>query len=200
MTSRWKTWLPQKNRLAMLILAGSFLIGWSNVSWAQSRTPGLTIFSGVKQTNELKYLIDGNQPGNRRARYYLGISGRKMQLAVSEFEVLYPKKFRGRFDPERVEVRLGKGRARKGQRVASEVVWDPNNACGLSLPGTEDEYCRIEIYLDQSIPANTGVVLVFDRVKNPNMPGTHYFHGRVRTPGDQPFRSYVGTWIVQAGL
>ncbi|MEM9008408.1 MAG: DUF2808 domain-containing protein [Cyanobacteria bacterium P01_F01_bin.86] len=197
---------PLKRALSFLAIAGCLIGAAPLTSWAQNSTSGLTIFSGVNRSNELPYLIDWNRVASRRTRYYLKVTGRKMDLAVSEFEVLYPKDFKGRFNPERVEVRAGDGR--RGDKDATfkiqEVVWDkenPENNCGIFIGGGDDpeEYCHIEIYLDEDVPADTGVVLVFDKVKNPKRIGTHYFHLRVRTPGDVPLRSYVGTWIVDVG-
>jgi len=165
-------------RVLSAIAVTSFLLtGFPIISLAQS-LPGLTIFSGIKRENQLPFRLDfGGQP-NGWDRYRLRIPAKKMNLAVSQFSISYPDYYKGKFDPDEIEVRL------KGKKVPlQEVVWDKENRL-------------VEIYPEEPVPAGSRVELVLSNVKNPAFGGTYYFNVQTLSPGDVPLRRYLGTWIL----
>lgn len=162
---------------ATLAVSGLLLTGFPIVSIAQS-LPGLTIFSGVKRENELPFKLDFGGQANGWDRYRLRIPAKKLNLAVAQFSISYPDYYRGKFDKDKIEVRI------KGKKVPlQEVIWDKENR-------------KVEIYPQEPIPAGSRVELVFSNVKNPNSGGTFYFNCQIQTPGDVPLLRYLGTWIV----
>jgi hypothetical protein len=163
-----------------LAISGCLITGMAAVSMAQG-LPGLTIFSGVDREYQLGYRLDYEGRTNFRDRYRLRIPADKMNLAVARFAVSYPETFSGTFDPDRIEVRV------RGDSVPlDEVTLDQENRL-------------IEIYPTEPVPAGTRVELVFSNVRNPRLPGTHYFNALVQSPGDVPLLRYVGTWIIGIG-
>jgi hypothetical protein len=165
--------------LSILAIAGSVITALPMVALAQGN-PGLTIFSGVDRENELGFHLNDGRP-NRPDRYYLRIPADKMNLAVDQFTISYPDTYRGRFDPDRVEIRI------QGDSIPlNEVIWDQENRV-------------VEIYPETPVPAGTRVELVLSNVRNPSNVGTHYFNALVRSPGDLPLLRYVGTWILTIG-
>ncbi len=166
--------------ISVLALAGVLVGGIPIVSMAQGLS-GLTIFSGVERNNQLSYRLDHNGRPNRRDRYRLRISGRKLDFAVAQFAVTYPASYQGSFDPDAMEIRIN------GRSVPlEEVTWDPENRL-------------IELFPVEPIPARTSVELVFSNVRNPRFAGMHYFNALVRTPGDVLAPQYIGTWILSIG-
>lgn len=163
--------------LSILAVAGTLVTSLASVSMAQG-LPGLTIFSGVAQRDQLGYRLDyGGRPGVQD-RYHLRIPAEKLEFAVAKLAITYPDTYRGRFDPDEVEVRL------KGDDVPlDQVVWDQENRV-------------IEIYPLEPIPADNRLEIVLSNVQNPNRVGTHYFNALALSPGDLPLMRYVGTWIL----
>lgn len=162
---------------AALAASSCLLTGLAATALAQG-SQGLTIFSGVSRENQLSYRFDYYGRPGTRDRYYLNIPATKMNFAVAEFAVTYPETYRGRLDPDQVEIWSN------GEKVAlDEVVWDQDNRV-------------LEIYPQEPVPADTRVQIVLSNVRNPNRPGTHYFNALVRSPGDLPMLRYVGTWIL----
>ncbi|MBE9128494.1 MULTISPECIES: DUF2808 domain-containing protein [unclassified Coleofasciculus] len=160
-----------------LAISGCLLTGIAATSFAQSNS-GLTIFSGVERENLLRYYLDFGGRANQWDRYRLRIPAKKMELGVSQFVISYPDYYTGKFDPDRIEVRV------KGESVPlSEVNWDQENY-------------RIQIYLDEPIQAGNKVEIVLSNVKNPRFGGTFYFNCLILTPGDIPLPRSVGTWIL----
>ncbi|MCU0567636.1 MAG: DUF2808 domain-containing protein [Oculatellaceae cyanobacterium Prado106] len=163
-----------------LAVAGCLLTGTATVALAQG-LPGLTIFSGVEQDNQLNYRLDFDGEVGRPDRYRLRIPARKMTLAVNEFTIAYPDSYTGEFNPEKIEVRVD------GDEIAlDEVTWDEENRV-------------IEIYPQEVVPASTRVEIILSGVQNPRQVGTHYFNALVRSPGDVPMARYLGTWILSIG-
>lgn len=161
-------------------VTGCILTGISTTSFAQNN-PGFTLWGGVPRENQLSYFLDFGGRPNGWDRYRLKIPGRKMELGAAQFAISYPDYFDGRFDTNRVEVRV------RGKRVPlSEVKWDRENHL-------------IQIYLEEPIQAGNSVELVFSNVKNPPFGGMYYFNAQVLTPGDVPLPRYLGTWILSIG-
>lgn len=170
--------------LSAIALTSCLLTGSAATSWADSN-PGLTIFSGVRRENILNYFLDfGGQPGYWD-RYRLRIPAKKMELGVAQFSISYPDYYDGKFDTDKIEVRLKNGKKYESVPL-SEVNWDEENQL-------------IQIYLEEPVPARKKVELVLSNVKNPRFGGTYYFECRVTTPGDIPLPRYLGTWIVSIG-
>lgn len=166
--------------LSALTIAAVTLPGvW--VSTHAQGLPGLTIFSGVDRADQLAYRLDFfGRPGGRD-RYRLRIPNSKMQVAASEFFVDYPDTFDGKFNPDKVNLKVN------GDEVSlDDVVWDQDNRV-------------IEIYPTEPVPANTRVEIVLSDVQNPRNVGMHYFNASIISPGDVPLRRYLGTWIISIG-
>lgn len=163
--------------LSALAVTSCLLTGFPIITSAQS-LPGFTLFSGVKRENQLNYRLDFGGQANGWDRYRLRIPAKKLNLAVSQFTISYPDYYKGKFDTDKIEVRI------KGEKVpVQEVVWDKENHL-------------VEIYPQQPVPAGSPVELVFSNVKNPARGGTFYFNSQVIHPGDVPLPRYVGTWIL----
>jgi hypothetical protein len=163
--------------LATLAVSSCLLTGFPVVSLAQG-LPGLTIFSGVKRENQLPFKLDFGGQSNGWDRYRLRIPAKKLNLAVAQFSISYPDYYKGKFDKDKIEVRI------KDKKVPlQEVIWDKENR-------------KVEIYPQEPVPAGSRVELVFSNVKNPNTGGTFYFNCQILSPGDVPMLRYLGTWIV----
>jgi len=163
--------------LSAIAVTSFLLTGFPIVSSAQS-LPGLTIFSGVKRENQLPFRLDFGGQSNGWDRYRLRIPQKKLNLAASQFSISYPDYYKGKFDTDKIEVRI------KGEKVPlQEVVWDKENHI-------------VEIYPQEPVPAGSKVELVFSNVKNPAYGGTYYFNVQILSPGDVPLRRYIGTWIL----
>lgn len=162
---------------SLLALAGMMVGGFPMLALAGGN-PGLTIFSGVDRKDILDYYLQfGGTPNQGGERYKLYIPGKKLTQGASKFFITYPENFDGRFDTERVEVRV------KDRSVPiKQVYWDKESRV-------------LEIDLAESIDSSNKVDLVLSNVKNPNF-GTYYLRGDVQASGDIPLRLYVGTWIV----
>ena len=162
--------------LSALAVTSCLLTGFPAVLWAQT-LPGFTLFSGVKNENQLPFRLDFGGKANALDRYRLRIPAKKMKLAVSEFAILYPDYYKGFFDTQRIDVRVN------GKNMPlQEVKWSKENHL-------------VEIYLQEPVPAGKPVELVFSNVKNPNS-GTYYFNCEILSPGDVPLRRRIGTWIL----
>lgn len=166
--------------LSVLAISSCLTVGLAPIALSQG-LPGLTIFSGVEREDQLSWRMDYDGEPGRRDRYRLRIPAKKMEFAVEQFSITYPDTYRGEFDPDEVEVKVN-----GDEVVLDEVTWDPENRV-------------IEIYPQQSVPADTRVEIVLSDVQNPNRIGTHYFNAMVRSPGDLPMMRYVGTWILSIG-
>ncbi len=162
--------------LGMLAAASCLLGGVQAIATAQSN-PGLPIFSGVERENILSYHLDFGGSAGYRDRYRLRIPGKKMTQGAAKFFIAYPDYYNGRFDPEKIEVRVG------GKSLPlRDVVWDQESRI-------------IEIDLEEPITKSNKVEIVLSNVRNPRL-GTYYFHAQVLPAGDLPVRQYLGTWIL----
>ncbi len=168
-------------RIFTTLAVSSFLIGGiQGITSAQSN-PGLTIFSGVERENILNYHLDFGGHAGSFDRYRLRIGSKKMTQGASKFFIAYPDYYKGKFDPDKIEVRI------KGESLPlREVVWDKESRI-------------IEIDLEQPIRESRKVEIVFSNVKNPRFGGTYYFHCQVLPAGDLPIRQHLGTWILSIG-
>ncbi|MEO0684513.1 MAG: DUF2808 domain-containing protein [Cyanobacteria bacterium J06649_11] len=167
--------------LSAVAITGFLLSGMPAITSAQG-LPGLTLFSGVKRENQLSYRLDFGGQRNDSDRYRLRISAKKMKMAAEKFVIAYPDYFDGEFDPDEVEIKVGR---KKGKKMAvSEVKWDKEGRV-------------LEIYPKEPIPAGKSVELQLDNVQNPDFPGTFYFNCLIQSPGDKTaLTRYVGTWII----
>ncbi len=168
-----------KKLFSSLLLAGGLLILTPGLeAFAQNRNSGITIFSGVERENILDYRLDFGGELNRWDRYRLRIPSKKLPSGASKFYITYPDYYKGKFDTDRMEVRID------GEpQPLSEVVWDKENHL-------------VELDLEKPIEPNTKVEIVFSNVRNPRFPGTFYFNAQIDVPTDLAIRRYVGTWII----
>lgn len=159
-----------------LALTGVLLGGLPVLSLAQG-LPGITLFGGPEQANLLNFYLQSGEAG-RWDRYKLRIPANKLNLAVGLISITYPEYYEGKFDPDKIEVRI------KGESIPlEEVVWDAENHF-------------IEIYPAEPIPAGNKLEIVLSNVKNPTFGGMFHFNANIRTPGDVPLLRYVGTWVL----
>lgn len=163
-----------------LTLGGTVMAIAPMVVWAQSN-PGLTIFSGVERENILNYHLDFGGRENTWDRYRLRIDGKKMTEGAAKFIIKYPDYYEGKFDVDKVEVRMG-----DESLPLREVIWD------------EENYL-LEIDLETPITEARKVEIVLSNVKNPRYGGTYYFNCDVIAAGEFPIRLYLGTWIISIG-
>lgn len=159
-----------------LTMTGFLLGAFPTLAWAQSG-PGVTLFGGPERANLLSFFLQSGESG-RWDRYRLRIPARQLNMAVALISISYPEHFQGRFDPDRIEVRIG------NQSIPlEEVIWDAENNF-------------IEIYPEEPIPAGQSLEIVMSNVRNPTFGGMFHFNANVRSPGDVPLLRYVGTWVL----
>ena len=163
-----------KRFFTTLAISGCIVSSIPLISYASG---GLTIFSGVDRENILNYHLDYQGRRKSRDRYHLRISGKKLIRGAARFFIKYPEHFDGKFDVEKIEVRVN-----KESLPVRDVFWDKESRV-------------IEIDLEEPLRESKKVALVFSNVKNPDI-GTYYFHCDVLPAGDLPIREYVGTWII----
>ena len=166
-----------KRLLSALAITSCLFTGLQVLTWAQG-LPGLTLFSGVENKNQLPYRLDFGGQTNNTDRYILRLPAKKMKLAVAQFAISYPDYYKGTFDTKNIEVRV------KNKSVPlSEVKWDEKGGV-------------IQIFPKDPVPAGQKVELVLSNVQNPSFGGVYYFNCRVLSPGDVPLLRYIGTWII----
>ncbi len=181
------------------LLAGLFLSGLATTGLIISAFPpsglaqfggggeGITIFGGVDPDYRLAYSTQFNTRRSTRARYYLRVPANKLLNDVVELEIAYPERFtelRGAIDIDNIEVREGRGKG--------------DDAIPLDDIVLDAERSRIVIYPQEPIPADSSLVIVFSKVRNPNRVSIHYFNLKVLFQGDV-LRSFVGIWPVETG-
>ncbi len=141
-------------------------------------TPGLTLFGGVKRENILNYYLEWGVGPKKTERYRLFVPGKKMIQGAAKIFITYPDYFDGKFDEDRIEVRI------KGKSLElEEVIWDEENRI-------------IEIVPKEQITESRKLEIVLHNVRNPSFPGTFYFNCQVIAANDLPIRENLGTWIV----
>lgn len=170
-----------KSKLVWSLVISGFVGAIAPLIVAAQSNPGLTIFSGVDRENILNYHLDFGGQENTWDRYRLRISGKKMTEGAASFIIKYPDYYKGKFDVDRIEVRMD-----DESLPLREVVWDQENYL-------------IEIDLEEPITEAKKVEIVMSNVKNPRYGGTFYFNCDVIAAGEIPIRLYVGTWIISIG-
>lgn len=169
--------LASKKLLLLPLTLLSLVTGIQTITRADNSNQGLVIFSGIKRENILPYYLDFGVGPKQWERYKFRIPAKKLTAGASKFYVVYPDYYDGKFDPDRIEVRI------KGKSLPlKEVIWDK-------------EARSIEIEPEEPIIASERVELVFSNVKNPSS-GTYYFHCQAMLANDIPVRVHLGTWIV----
>jgi hypothetical protein len=139
--------------------------------------PGVTLFGGPDQANLLNFFLQSGRAGERD-RYKLRIPADKLNLAVELISITYPDYYKGKIDPDEIEIRI------KDEAIPlDDVIVDQENHF-------------VEIYPTEPIPAGTKIEIVFSNVKNPTFGGMYQFNANIRTPGDVPMLRYVGTWLL----
>ena len=166
--------------LSSIAISGCLLGGIATISLAQGNS-GLTIFSGVNRENILDYYLDFGGRANARDRYRLRVPGKKLIGGAAKFFIAYPDYFDGKFDVDKIEVRVKNGKKQESLPLR-DVIWD------------KESYI-LEIDLEEPIRESRKVEIVFSNVKNPDI-GTYYFHCQVLPADDLPIRQHLGTWIV----
>jgi len=169
-----------KRLFSGLAISGFLLGGIATASVSQG-TSGLTIFSGVGRENILDYYLDFGGKANARDRYRLRVPGKKLIGGASKFFITYPDYYDGKFDLDKIEVRIKNGKKQESLALR-EVIWD------------KESYI-LEIDLEEPIKESRKVELVFSNVRNPEI-GTYYFHCQVLPADDLPIRQHLGTWIL----
>ncbi|MBE9222953.1 DUF2808 domain-containing protein [Cyanobacterium stanieri LEGE 03274] len=169
--------LITKRLMATVAVSASFLVGIPYLALAQSN-PGLTIFSGVERENILNYHLDFGGRAGSWDRYRLRVPGNKLTEGVSKLYVIYPDYYNGRFDVDRIEVRLN-----NESLPLRDVIWD-------------QESNFIEIDLEEPLLESRTIEIVMSNVYNPRFGGTFYFQGQMMTAGQIPIRLNLGTWIL----
>ncbi|MEB3339581.1 DUF2808 domain-containing protein [Okeania sp.] len=171
-----------KRILSTLLVSSYLLTGFSMATFAQGM-PGFTLFGGPERRNQLNFRLDSGKSGVWD-RYRLRIPANKLNLAISQLSISYPDYYKGTFDPDEIEIRVGGGSSEKPESIPiDQVVWDKENHF-------------IEIYPAEPIPAGNKIEVVLHNVKNPRFGGMYHFNANIRTPGDVPLLRYVGTWLL----
>lgn len=162
--------------LVALAASGCLVAGVQTLTWAGGNS-GLTIFSGVDRKDILDYYLDFGGHPRQWDRYKLYVPAKKLTQGASRFFITYPDYFDGKFDTDKIEVRV------KGESIPlREVYWDKESRL-------------VEITPLEPIEAATKVDLVFSNVKNPES-GTYYFRCDVQASGEIPVRLFAGVWII----
>lgn len=149
---------------------------------AAQTNPGITLWGGVDSEYRLPYTLRNNRPRSTRAEYHLRVPGTRIDTAVSKLSIIYPEAFtrrNGSFDTDQIRVRRGRG-AGDREIPVDEVVWVP-------------EANRLEIFMEEDIPADTSFVIGMSDVRNPDRFGMHRFNLQAEARGDVLPR-YLGTW------
>lgn len=163
---------------AGIALATCTLGGTYTVASAQGGS-GLVLF-GKKDVDVLNYYLDFGGQARSRDRYHLRIPGNKLPGGAITFFISYPDYFDGKFDTDKIEVRL-QGDKKKSLPL-KEVIWD-------------EESLMVKIDLEKPLKKNTKVEIVFSNVKNPRV-GTYYFFAQVLPAQDLPVRQQIGAWVL----
>ncbi|MGB5631952.1 MAG: DUF2808 domain-containing protein [Waterburya sp.] len=167
-----------KPLLTALTLAACTLGGVHTVAIAQGGS-GLVIF-GNREVDILSYYLDFGGIADNRDRYRLRIPKKKLENGATQFVISYPDYFDGKFDTDKIEVRLNGDKDKS--LPLKNVVWDEKNRF-------------IQIDLEQPLKEPKKVELVFSNVRNPEV-GTYYFYARVVPAINTPGAQLVGAWVV----
>lgn len=168
-----------KSCLTALAVASCTLGGFGAIANAQGGS-GLVIF-GKDDVEVLNYYLDFGGRADARDRYRLRIPGKKLVGGASKFFISYPDYFDGKFDTDRIEVRVKKEGEEESLPIR-EVIWDKESHI-------------IEIDLEEPLKESRKVEIVFSNVKNPEV-GTYYFFAQVLPATDLPIREQLGAWVI----
>ncbi|MCA1904809.1 MAG: DUF2808 domain-containing protein [Cyanobacteria bacterium KgW148] len=153
----------------------SFLVLGSNVLplFAQSGA-GFILYGDVRD-KALNYSLDD---GSARLtdRYFLDLKPQKFK--IGEIVINIPETFDGRFDPDRMEVRI------------------KDKALPLRSKKLDMEGRRIELVLAEPVPPNVSLTVVLAGVTNPNFPGIYKFDANLISADSAPILRYIGSWII----
>jgi Protein of unknown function (DUF2808) len=164
--------------LTALALATCTVGGVNTIAQAQGGS-GLVIF-GNKDVDVLSYYLDFGGIAKNRDRYHLRIPKNKLANGATRFEVSYPDYFDGKFDTDKIEVRVN---GKKDNTLPlKNVAWDEKNHL-------------IQIDLAEPLLNPKKVELVFSSVKNPDV-GTYYFYAQVTPAINAPVSQRVGAWVI----
>ena len=159
-----------KANFLLLVMVGGVM---TLPALAQSGS-GFILFGDVRD-KALNYSLDD---GNARAldRYFLDIKPQKFK--IGEIVINIPETFDGRFDPDRMEVRI------------------KDKPLPLSRKKLDPEGRRIELTLAEPVPPNVTLTVVLAGVNNPYFPGIYKFDANLLSADDKPILRYVGSWVI----
>lgn len=167
-----------KRLLTAFTLAACTVGGINTIVSAQSNS-GVVLF-GNKDVDVLSYYLDFGGQADARDRYHLRIPAKKLEGGATKFIISYPDYFDGKFDTDRIEVRLNEDK--KQALPLQEVIWDQENH-------------NVQINLKEALRESKKVEIVFSNVKNPDV-GTYYFYGQVVPAKNIPVPELVGAWVL----
>ena len=105
-----------KRILSALMVSSCLFTGFSMASLAQGM-PGFTLFGGPEQKNQLGFRLDSGKSGTWD-RYRLRIPANKLNLAVAQLSIFYPNYYKGSFDTDKIEIRVGGGQSTKPKSIS----------------------------------------------------------------------------------
>jgi len=167
-----------KSFLTAVTLAACTIGGVNTIAKAQG-TPGLVIF-GNRDVDILNFHLDFGGQADNRDRYRLRIPKKKLLNGASQLVISYPDYFDGKFDTDKIEVRL-KGDKKKSLPLKS-VVWDEENLF-------------VQIDLAEPLLDPSKLEIVMSNTRNPEV-GTYYFYAQVLPATGTPVPQRVGAWIL----
>lgn len=135
---------------------------------------GFILFGDVRD-RALNYTLDDGNAKNID-RYFLDLKPQKFK--IGEIIINIPETFDGRFDPDRMEVRI------KDKPVA------------LRSKKLDMQARRIEFVVAEPVPPNVPVTIVLAGVTNPYFPGIYKFDANLISADDKPLLRYVGSWVI----
>ena len=167
-----------KSLLTAFTLATCTLGGVQTIALAQG-TPGLLLF-GDRDVDSLNYYLDFGGIADSRDRYRLRIPKKKLANGATQFVISYPDYFDGKFDTDKIEVRLNGDKDKS--LPLKNVVWDEKNRF-------------VQIDLEQPLKDAKKLELVFSGVRNPDV-GTYYFYAQVVPAVNVPVPERIGAWVI----
>jgi hypothetical protein len=167
-----------KHLLTAFSLAACTLGGIHTIASAQGGS-GIILF-GNRDVDVLSYYLDFGGQADARDRYRLRIPAKKLQGGATKFIISYPDYFDGKFDTDKIEVRLNGDK--KQSLALREVIWDEENH-------------KVRIDLAEPLRESKKVEIVFSNVKNPDV-GTYYFYAQVIPATNIPAPELVGAWVL----
>ena len=167
-----------KSLLTAVTLTACTIGGVNTVAKAQGGS-GLVIF-GNRDVDFLSFHLDFGGQADSRDRYRLRIPKKKLSNGASKLVISYPDYFDGKFDTDKIEVRL-KGDKKKSLPLKS-VVWDEENLF-------------VQIDLAEPLVDPSKLEIVMSNTRNPEV-GTYYFYAQIVPATGAPVPQRVGAWIL----